>query len=245
VAAMIEAINQQLSVNVTTIEDPVEFKFKNKTAFIRQIDLQKHTTSCAAALRNVLRQDPDIIVIQEIRDDETAQLALSLAQTNHLVIATLHGLTDSPSALLRFIAMTGNKFAAAATHTQAVIAQQLLAPKDRRSKRVLIQEVMRPRQNPEIKKLLRDRSTEVEAYDDAVGKFNSVTNLEVRYVTSLFQALKNNEIAAAKAFAATRHEEELLELYRTVRLEAGSTVGMPSFLMKRDGTGNTVKPLES
>jgi len=89
-AAMIDYINTLRSVHIVTIEDPIEFLHKNKKAIIRQRELGADTTSFAEALRHVLRQDPDVILVGEMRDLETIALAVTAAETGHLVLATLH-----------------------------------------------------------------------------------------------------------------------------------------------------------
>jgi twitching motility protein PilT len=89
-AAMINYINELRSVHIVTIEDPIEFLHKNKRAIIRQRELGSDTTSFAEALRHVLRQDPDVILVGEMRDLETIALAVTAAETGHLVLATLH-----------------------------------------------------------------------------------------------------------------------------------------------------------
>lgn len=89
-ASMIEHINNNLSSNVVTIEDPIEFLYKDKKSIIAQREVGHDTGSFADALRASFRQDPDIILIGEIRDRETIETALSAADTGHLVVSTLH-----------------------------------------------------------------------------------------------------------------------------------------------------------
>lgn len=88
-ASMIQEINQTRPVHVLTIEDPIEFVFPKSKALINQREVGKHTKSTTNALKAALREDPDIIVIGEMRDLETIQLAISAAETGHLVISTL------------------------------------------------------------------------------------------------------------------------------------------------------------
>ncbi len=89
-AAMIEHINSQQSKHIITIEDPVEFKFISNRCLINQREVGTHTHSFAKALKSALRENPDIIMIGELRDLETIQLALTAAETGHLVFGTLH-----------------------------------------------------------------------------------------------------------------------------------------------------------
>lgn len=89
-AAMIEEINQREALSIITIEDPIEYIFENKKSFIRQREIGTDTLSFANALKSVLRQDPDIIMVGELRDTESIEAALISAETGHLVFGTLH-----------------------------------------------------------------------------------------------------------------------------------------------------------
>ncbi|HAV42759.1 TPA: type IV pili twitching motility protein PilT [bacterium] len=89
-AAIIQNINLTQRRHVVTIEDPVEYVFQDKMAIINQRELGVDTKSFSAALRRVLRQDPDVIMVGEMRDVETMSLTLSAAETGHLVLATMH-----------------------------------------------------------------------------------------------------------------------------------------------------------
>ena len=89
-ASMIDLVNHSMYKHIVTIEDPIEFLHKDDKSIINQREVGTDTVSFARALRRVLRQDPDIILIGEIRDAESAQIALSAAETGHLVLSTLH-----------------------------------------------------------------------------------------------------------------------------------------------------------
>jgi twitching motility protein PilT len=89
-AAMIDLVNRTMSKHIVTIEDPIEFLHRDDKSIINQREVGTDTVSFSRALRRVLRQDPDIILIGEIRDAESAQIALSAAETGHLVLSTLH-----------------------------------------------------------------------------------------------------------------------------------------------------------
>jgi twitching motility protein PilT len=90
VAAMIHHINKHSAKHILTIEDPVEFVHKSMKSLINQREIGLHSTSFARALKSAMREDPDIILVGELRDLETIHLALTAAETGHLVIATLH-----------------------------------------------------------------------------------------------------------------------------------------------------------
>jgi twitching motility protein PilT len=89
-AAMIDHINSTMSKHIVTIEDPIEFVHEDKDSVINQREVGMDTASFKRALRRVLRQDPDVILIGEMRDEETVQTALSAAETGHLVLSTIH-----------------------------------------------------------------------------------------------------------------------------------------------------------
>jgi twitching motility protein PilT len=89
-AAMIDILNNSLNGHIITIEDPIEFVHESKKCLINQRELGSHTHSFANALRSALREDPDIILVGEMRDLETISLALTAAETGHLVFSTVH-----------------------------------------------------------------------------------------------------------------------------------------------------------
>jgi twitching motility protein PilT len=103
-AAMIDHINHTTSKHIVTIEDPIEFVHSDKRSAINQREVGMDTTSFKRALRRVLRQDPDVILIGEMRDEETVQTALSAAETGHLVLSTIHTVdaTESINRMLDF-----------------------------------------------------------------------------------------------------------------------------------------------
>ena len=101
-AAIVDHINEQRNCHIVTIEDPIEFLHKDKESFITQREVDVDTRSFAEALRGSLRQDPDVILVGEMRDLETIETALVAAETGHLVLSTLHTL-DAQETLTRII----------------------------------------------------------------------------------------------------------------------------------------------
>ncbi|HNX81249.1 MAG TPA: type IV pilus twitching motility protein PilT [Candidatus Omnitrophota bacterium] len=101
-AAMIDLINSERECNILTIEDPIEFIHANKKAIIKQREVYADTRSFADALKHALRQDPNVIVVGEMRDLETISTTLTAAETGHLVLATLHT-PDAPQTVERII----------------------------------------------------------------------------------------------------------------------------------------------
>ena len=101
-AAIIDRINSTRSGHIVTIEDPIEFLHKDKKSFITQREVDVDTRSFAEALRGALRQDPDVILVGEMRDHETIETALTAAETGHLVLSTLHTL-DATETIMRIV----------------------------------------------------------------------------------------------------------------------------------------------
>lgn len=101
-AAMVDYINQTRSQHILTIEDPIEFVHENNQSLISQREVHRDTRSFDAALRSALREDPDVILVGEMRDLETIRLAMTAAETGHLVLGTLHT-TSAPKTIDRII----------------------------------------------------------------------------------------------------------------------------------------------
>ncbi|HEY5540882.1 MAG TPA: PilT/PilU family type 4a pilus ATPase [Coriobacteriia bacterium] len=101
-AAMIDHINSTRPLHIITLEDPIEFMHRNKMSYVNQREIGEDTHSFAGALRRVLRQDPDVILVGEMRDLETISAAITAAETGHLVLATLHT-TGAPETIDRII----------------------------------------------------------------------------------------------------------------------------------------------
>ncbi len=132
-AAMVDFINETFEGHILTIEDPIEFVHKSKKCLVNQREVGSHTLSFSAALRGALREDPDVILVGEMRDLETIQLALTAAETGHLVFGTLHT-SSAPKTVDRII----DVFPAAqqeqirtmfSESIQAVVTQSLLKKK--------------------------------------------------------------------------------------------------------------------
>jgi twitching motility protein PilT len=101
-AAMIDHMNENFSKHIVTVEDPIEFLHRDKRSILNQREVGQDTHSFKRALRRVLRQDPDVILIGEMRDEETVHTALSAAETGHLVLSTVHTV-DAPETINRII----------------------------------------------------------------------------------------------------------------------------------------------
>lgn len=160
-ASMIDFLNERQQSHIMTIEDPIEFVHFHKKSLINQRELGGDTSSFAQALKYVLRQDPDIILIGEMRDVETIQAAITIAETGHLVFATLHT-SDAPQSVNRMIDVfpphqQSQVRSQLSFVLQAVFAQQLLS-KLSGVGRVLAVEVLVV--TPAVRNLIREEKTE-------------------------------------------------------------------------------------
>ena len=156
-AAIINQINETRSSNIITIEDPVEFIHSDKKSIISQREVGKQTESFAKALKGALREDPDVILVGELRDLETIGMALTAAETGHLVFGTLHT-SGAPNTINRIIDVfppeqQGQIRAQIAESLKMVITQKLYKKKDG-SGRIAAFEVMVC--TPPIKNLIRE-----------------------------------------------------------------------------------------
>jgi twitching motility protein PilT len=167
IASMIAHLNATRALHIVTVEDPIEFMHKDQLSSISQREIGIDTASFAAALRAALRQDPDVIFVGEIRDEETMEIALKAAETGHLVLATLHT-TDTIRTVGRMLSLmqgdpTENRYRIAGC-LQGIIAQRLL-PRADGSGVTLAAEVLvasqavkdairRPENNPTLKSLM-------------------------------------------------------------------------------------------
>jgi twitching motility protein PilT len=144
-AAMIDHMNHTMSKHIVTIEDPIEFVHQDKRSAINQREVGMDTASFKRALRRVLRQDPDVILVGEMRDEETVQTALSAAETGHLVLSTIHTVdaTESINRMLDFFPPHQHAQARSmiAGTVKGVISQRLVPGAD--GGRVAVCEILR------------------------------------------------------------------------------------------------------
>ncbi|WP_083393242.1 type IV pilus twitching motility protein PilT [Curtobacterium sp. MMLR14_010] len=159
-AALIDLVNETRADHIVTVEDPIEFMHDHKKAIINQREVGADTRSFAAALKHVLRQDPDVILIGELRDLETISVALTAAETGHLVFATLHT-QSAPGTIDRIIDVfpphqQGQIRTQLASTLEGVVCQTLV-PKANGSGRVVATEIMKT--TPAIANLVREGKT--------------------------------------------------------------------------------------
>ncbi len=159
-AAIIQEINETREEHIMTIEDPIEFLYRHEKSIINQREVGTDTKSFNRALKSVLRQDPDVILVGEMRDTETMQTALTAAETGHLVFATLHT-QDAPQTIDRIIDVfpphqQGQIRVQLASSLMGICTQQLLPVIDGDG-RVPACEVLIP--TPAVRNLIREAKT--------------------------------------------------------------------------------------
>ena len=160
-AAMVDQMNDERAAMIVSIEDPIEYLHQNRRCIVKQREVASDTQSFAIALRHILRQDPDVIVIGEMRDLETVQTALVAAETGHLVLTTLHT-PDATQTIDRIVDVfpphqQEQARVQVANTLQAVVSQQLL-PTPRNDGRVLAVEILIA--NTAIRKIVRSGKSE-------------------------------------------------------------------------------------
>jgi len=188
-AAMVDRINQTRSEHIITIEDPIEYVYLPVKSIISQRELHADTHSWGVALKSVLREDPNVVLIGEMRDYETIETALTIAETGHLVFATLH--TNSASQTIdRIIDVFPEKEqqqirGQLSLSLEAVISQRLIPSED--GARVAIAEILLA--TPAVRSLIRD------------GKSHMLTNV---IQTSTDLGMKTLDMALVEAYQAKK-----------------------------------------
>jgi len=218
-AAMINHINETRRMHIITIEDPVEFMHTHKNSMVNQREVGNDTNSFARALKSVLREDPDIILVGELRDLETMSLALTAAETGHLVFATLH--TNSCISTLTRIIDVFPPHQQAQVRSQislslsAVISQMLLPAAN--GGRVMAMETMLP--NKAIRNLIREDKLHQIYSSMQTGQDNSGMQTMNQ---ALLNLIDRRFITADLALESSSEVEELQDMLEKRALNSGS-----------------------
>ena len=203
-AALINQINLKKKKHILTVEDPIEFTYEASACVIRQREVGQHTRSFNNALRGALREDPNVILVGEMRDLETIQLTITAAETGHLTFATLHT-QDAPSTVDRIIDVfpphqqTQVRVQLAAS-LQGVVSQILLPRKDGKG-RVAAREIMV--MTPAIQNLIREGKTHMIYSAIETGAKFGMMPMDRAMAMLVKQNLVAMEVALAKA-----HDQE-------------------------------------
>jgi twitching motility protein PilT len=235
-AAMLDKINTERAEHILTIEDPIEYIHQHKGCLVNQREVHSDTTSFSMALRAALREDPDVVLIGEMRDLETVESALRIAETGHLTFATLH--TNSASQTINRIIDVFPSHQQGQIRTQlslvleGIVCQTLLRRADAPG-RIVALEIMVP--TPAIRNLIRD---------DKVHQIYSAmqTGQEKYGMQTLNQCLATlhmqRKISLETAMTASSNRDELQELIaRGTGIVPGAglgrTTGQPQTVLKR------------
>jgi len=219
-AAMISHINDTEPLHIITIEDPIEFIYADRKSTVRQRQLGNDVKSLAEALRRVLRQDPDVILMGEMRDPETIELAMHAAETGHLVFSTLHT-NDAKQTLDRIIDAFpsdahGQIRAQMGLALQAVVSQRLVRRADG-SGRVAAMEIMI--NSPQIRELiLEGKTTSIEKAMASSGDFYRMQTFN----QSLAKMILDKSISEAEGCAASTSPNDLKLLIKGFTSGGGS-----------------------
>jgi twitching motility protein PilT len=212
-AALLNHINQTRAEHILTIEDPIEFTYKNQKSVIHQREVNEDTRSFANALRAALREDPDVILVGELRDLETIQLAISAAETGHLVFGTLH----TSSAAQTVDRMVDVFPSGQQTQIRVQLSSSLLGvfsqtlckrvrPQPGQFGRVMAQEIMI--NTPAIANLIREGKTAQIYSQIQTGAKDGMFTLE----RSLANLIQEEAISPSEAMLKTTRPEELERL---------------------------------
>ncbi len=215
-ASMIDKLNNKKSAHIITVEDPIEYLHRHKKCIVNQREVNSDTKNFATALRHILRQDPDIILIGEMRDLETIETALITAETGHLTFATLH--TNSCVETINRIIDVFPENQQQQIRTQlsfvleGVLAQQLI-PKLGGKGRVLAMEVMIP--NPAIRNLIRENKIQQIYSQMQVGqaKFGMQTMNQ-----ALFSLAQHHQISLEEAMERSYNLDEFQQMVKASNL---------------------------
>jgi twitching motility protein PilT len=211
-ASMVDYLNENYPLHIITIEDPIEYLFKHKKAIVEQRELGTDTDSFSEALKRVLRQDPDVVLIGEMRDKETIESALRIAETGHLVLTTLHT-GEVVQAMGRIVnSFPGEQQPTIKTQLSlvliGVIVQQLIPRLDKKG-RVLATEIMII--TPAIRSLIREGN-----FAQIYSQIQTGGEIGMRTMnSSLAYLYKNGLISKEEAFARSPNLKELKGLIGT------------------------------
>ena len=210
-ASIIRRISEERESVIITVEDPIEFYFRSNRSIIKQRELGSDTKSFAEALRHVLRQDPDVIMVGEMRDRETVRAALTAAETGHLVLATLHT-NDAPQALDRIVDyFPGDEqeqvLGQLASCLAGVLAQRLI-PSEDGARRVLASEFLA--NNSAVAACIRERRLEQIVGLMEIGRKDGMHTID----DMLEELYLTNQISKEESVAGARDPQRIEALRR-------------------------------
>lgn len=212
-AAMLNYINENFETNVVTVEDPIEFLHTHKKSTIRQREIGTDTKSFANALRTVLRHDPDTIMIGEMRDPESIQIAVTAAETGHLVFSTLHTQT-APLTISRIIDSFPTEQKAQirsqlANSLKAVISQQLIPTINGKGRVAAVEYMV---DTPAIRNLIREEKEHQLYATMQTGQMSGMQTMD----QALLNLLRQQKITKDSVIEFCVDQKEVLRLMATM-----------------------------
>jgi len=218
-ASLIDTINQHRTDHVITIEDPIEFVHENRRCLINQREVRTHTRSFSTALRAALREDPDVVLVGEMRDLETIAVAIETAETGHLVFATLHTTTAISTVdriIDQFPAEQQSQIRVMLSESLAGVVSQVLCKKEDGG-RCAAYEVMIP--NGAIANLIRDGKTHQIASALQTGKTQGMQTMN----DDLFRLVKEKLVSPQEAYLRSSDKAGIKLLFNQagIRLTLG------------------------
>ncbi len=235
-ASLINEINEKRSDHIMTVEDPIEFLHQHKRSMINQREVGADTHSFLNALRSVLRQDPDVILVGEMRDLETIQIAMTAAETGHLVFGTLHT-SDAPQTVDRVIDVFPPEQQAQvrvmlANSLQGVCCQQLIPTV--KGGRTVVCEVLNP--TPAVRNLIREGKTHQIYSVMQTGSAHGMQTMDY----ALAELVRTGTIKLEMAIERCHNAEELRRIIGSM---SGGGAGQPSAQQEPRPGAPTARPM--
>ena len=220
IAAMLDFIAEREPLHILTVEDPIEFTFTDKKAYFNQREIGLDVMNWHKALKDAVRQDPDVILVGELRDVDTFEAAVHAAETGHLVFGTIHA-SSAPTTINRILDLFppekhGAVRKALANNLKAIVAQKLV--KGLKKPRVPTNEIMIL--NPTIKKLIEDEDDS--RLPDAIKLFYQEGMID--FTENLKQLHDRGDIDKATALEWAPDPEKLKMLFKGIKISGGGLI---------------------
>ena len=222
-AAMIEYLNQNYDLHIITIEDPIEFVFKDKKSIISQREVGSDTKTFVDALRVALRQDPDVIMVGEMRDLETTKAAITAAETGHLVLSTMHTI-NTVQTISRIIDLypphQQNQVRLQLSETLRGIISQRLIPCSKGGRIVAVEIMIN---TPHIRKLIAENNLDAITQAISKGEYYGMQTFN----QSLVKIYKSNLATLEDIVQAASNPDDVLLAIKGIEQESGKPIIEP------------------
>jgi twitching motility protein PilT len=224
-ASLVQFVNENFPKHIITLEDPIEFAYTDQKAAINQREIGADTSDFAQALRRALRQDPDVILMGELRDKETISTAITAAETGHLVLATLHT-NDAKQSISRILdTFTGDAQAQVriqlASALICIVSQRLIKKADGNGRVAAVEVLIN---TPSVRKLIEENKVGqiTKVMEDSASFYKMQT-----FNQALFLLVKNKQISPEEAFAISENPNDLKIQFQTEGIPLTSSSAQP------------------